>query len=65
MGNGVLAVDFVVAKFAALPSLLFRDVRILPTILDSAETEKDQACSEALNQEAFELMANLMTIKDL
>ena len=45
--------------------MLFRDVRILPTILDSAESEKDQECSEALNQESFELMANLMCIKDL
>jgi len=41
MGNGVLALDFVHTKFAALPSLLIRDVSILPTILDAAESEKD------------------------
>ena len=65
LGNGVLALDFVKSKFAALPSLLFRDACILPEILDAAESRNDQACSETLNKEAFELLTNLMTIKDL
>ena len=62
MSNGVLAVDFVRTKFAALPSILVRDVCILPKILDAAESQNDQSCSEALNAEAFELLANLMSI---
>ena len=65
MGNGVLALEFVNSKFAALPSLLVRDASILPDILDAAESKDDQSCSEALNSEAFELLANLMSIKDL
>ena len=36
MGNGALALTFVNTKFAALPSLLVRDVAILPDVLDSA-----------------------------
>lgn len=65
LGNGVLALDFVKTKFAALPGLLFRDACILPEILDAAESKNDQACSETLNSEAFELLSNLMSIKDL
>ena len=62
MGNGTLALNFVNTKFAALPSLLVRDVCILPEILDAAQSINDEACSENLNAEAFELMANLMSI---
>lgn len=65
MGNGVLALDFVKARFAALPGLLVRDASILPDALDAAESKSDEACSEALNSEAFELLSNLMSIKDL
>jgi len=62
LGNGVLAVEFVQTKFAALPGLLVRDICILPNILDAAESKNDASCSESLNAEAFELMANLMSI---
>ena len=65
LGNGVLALEFVKSKFAALPGLLVRDACILPDILDTAESKNDQACSESLNKEAFELLSNLMSIKDL
>lgn len=61
----MLANSFVTTKFAALPSLLFRDVCILPSILDTDESADDDACSQALNQEAFELMANLMSMAEL
>ena len=37
---------------------------ILPELLDSAQSRNDEACSESLNQEAFELLANLMCIKE-
>ena len=36
LGNGSLALNFVLNKFGALPSLLVRDVSILPDILDAA-----------------------------
>lgn len=65
LSNGVLSLDFVRTKFAALPGLLVRDVNILPSTLDAAESKNDASCSEALNQEAFELLANLMSIPDL
>mmetsp|Transcript_33017 Transcript_33017/g.43495 ORF Transcript_33017/g.43495 Transcript_33017/m.43495 type:complete len:84 (-) Transcript_33017:760-1011(-) len=64
MGNGALALNFVHTKFTILPTLLVRDVSILPEILDHAQSINDEACSETLNSEAFELMANLMSIKD-
>lgn len=64
MGNGTLALNFVNTKFAALPSLLVRDVCILPDILDTAQSINDEACSENMNAEAFELMANLMSIRE-
>ena len=41
MGNGVLALDFIKQRFAKLPSLLVRDVSILPDQLDAAESEND------------------------
>lgn len=65
LGNGVLAKIFVTEKFAALPRLLFRDVCILPSTLDNEESVDDDSCSQALNQEAFELMANLMSMEEL
>lgn len=65
LGNGVLALEFVRGKFAALPGLLVRDVCILPDTLDAAESKNDQSCSESLNSEAFQLLANLMSIKEL
>ena len=65
LGNGVLAENFINTKFAALPGLLVRDVCILPTILDVAESKNDSSCSESLNQESFELMANLMSMTEL
>lgn len=37
----------------------------MPTTLDAAESKNDASCSEALNSEAFELMANLMSVEDL
>ena len=49
MGNGVLALDFIKTRFAKLPSLLVRDVCILPNTLDADESSNDQSCSEALN----------------
>ena len=64
MGNAALALNFVNTKFAALPSLLVRDVCILPDILDAAQSQDDESCSEQLNAEAFELLGNLMTIKE-
>ena len=65
LGNGVLANDFITNRFAALPGILFRDVTILPSILDCAESQNDESCSENLNSEAFELMANIMSMAEL
>jgi hypothetical protein len=53
------------ASYSVLNELLVRDVCILPTILDLVESKNDSSCSESLNQESFELMANLMSMTEL
>ena len=65
MNNGQLAFDFVTKRFANLPALLVRDVQILPKQVDAARSRSDQACSQSLNEEAFDLLANLMSLKEL
>ena len=65
LGNGRLAKDFITTKFAALPSILLRDVMILPELLDNEESKNDQSCSEQLNDESLKLCLNLMTISDI
>ena len=61
IGNGRLADNFIRDKFRALPSLLLRDIMILPEILD----KEDDSCSEQLNEESFDLCMNLMTLREL
>ena len=46
LGNGRLADNFIKNKFRALPSLLLRDIKILPEILDKEESKNDDSCSE-------------------
>ena len=65
LGNGRLAKDFITNRFAALPSLLLRDIMILPELLDNEESKNDQSCSEQLNDEGCKLLMNLMTIREL
>ena len=65
LGNGRLADTFVRNKFRALPSLLLRDIMILPEILDKEESKNDDSCSEQLNEESFDLCMNLMTLREL
>jgi len=65
LGNGRLADDFIRNRFRALPSLLLRDIMILPNILEREDNKNDASCSEQLNEESFDLCMNLMTLKEL
>ena len=65
LGNGRLADDFIRNKFRALPSLLLRDIMILPNILDKEDSKNDDSCSEQLNEESFDLCMNLLTLREL